>query len=258
MSALRLLVVNADDLGFTRDVNEGILEAHLHGIVTAATLMATGAAFDHAVDLAHAHPSLDVGVHLTLVGARSALDPDRELPASPSKMAVELLTGRLSPYEEFSAQVRRIRGAGLEISHADTHKHTHLLPPVAEAMARVCAEFGIPWVRRPLGIPALSPWICARFRRAGLRLTGSFVGYRQTGSLDERSLAELIRALPAGSSELMCHPGRVGEELRSARTRLKESRQRELESLTSKAVRDVIKETGVILTNYRELGRDLS
>ena len=69
------LIVNADDFGFTRDVNEGIVEAHRHGILTATTLMANGDAFDHAVALARENPSLDVGCHLVLVQGKSVLDP---------------------------------------------------------------------------------------------------------------------------------------------------------------------------------------
>jgi len=63
----RTLVVNADDFGFTHDVNAGIVEANERGILTATTLMATGAAFEDAVRLARDHPALDVGCHLVLV-----------------------------------------------------------------------------------------------------------------------------------------------------------------------------------------------
>ena len=63
----RTLVVNADDFGFTHDVNSGIVEAHARGIVTATTLMADGPAFDDAVRLARQHPALNVGCHLVLV-----------------------------------------------------------------------------------------------------------------------------------------------------------------------------------------------
>ena len=71
MSARRQLVVNADDFGFTPDVNSGIVEAHRRGILTATTLMANGDAFDDAVRLARETPSLDVGCHLVLIGGRS-------------------------------------------------------------------------------------------------------------------------------------------------------------------------------------------
>ena len=72
---MKRLVVNGDDFGFTPDVNEGIVEAHRHGILTSTTLMANGAAFDDAVRLASQNPTLDIGCHLVLIGGRSALPP---------------------------------------------------------------------------------------------------------------------------------------------------------------------------------------
>src|SRR6185369_16314769 len=81
------LVVNADDFGFTPDVNEGIVEAHRHGILTATTLMANGAAFEDAVRLAGEHPTLDVGCHLVLVSGRSVLT-GRTFPLTVSQLLV--------------------------------------------------------------------------------------------------------------------------------------------------------------------------
>ncbi len=68
MSAQRRaqVIVNADDFGLTEGTNAAILRAHLHGIVTATSLLANGRAFDHAVALARTTPSLDIGLHLTL------------------------------------------------------------------------------------------------------------------------------------------------------------------------------------------------
>jgi hypothetical protein len=77
---LKKLIVNADDFGFTRDVNSGIVEAHRRGILTATTLMANGAAFDEAVRLSRENPELDIGCHLVLVGGRSLLAGNREFP----------------------------------------------------------------------------------------------------------------------------------------------------------------------------------
>src|SRR5207245_3541269 len=73
LTSHKQLVVNADDFGFTPDVNEGIVEAHCRGILTATTLMANGAAFEDAVRLAGEHPTLDVGCHLVLVSGYSVL-----------------------------------------------------------------------------------------------------------------------------------------------------------------------------------------
>jgi predicted glycoside hydrolase/deacetylase ChbG (UPF0249 family) len=72
-----------------------------------------------------------------------------------------------------------------------------------------------------------------------------------TGRYNAAELAQLIRALPDGSTEFMCHPGICGEELRGARTRLKESREEELRALTSPEVRAALAESGVELVSYR-------
>jgi chitin disaccharide deacetylase len=257
---LKKLIVNADDFGFTRDVNQGIVEAHTRGILTATTLMATGAAFDDAVRLARAHPTLDIGCHLVLVG-------EPPFPPTIAQLLQALALRRIQPYQEFSRQIPKIMDAGIRPTHLDTHKHTHLLPPVLDAVARVSQEFGIPWVRRPFDYP-LQPggidWktrlmrtmgtrFQTRLSERGCRSTDWFAGFRLTGKYRSGDLAALIRALPEGTTEFMCHPGRCGDELREARTRLKDSREIELKALTSPEVRQALVDAGVELASYRDL-----
>jgi predicted glycoside hydrolase/deacetylase ChbG (UPF0249 family) len=261
---LKYLIANADDFGYTRDVNEGIVQAHREGILTATTLMATGRAFDHAVALARENPSLDVGVHLVLVGGDG-------FPPTVARLIAEIARGHIHVYHELSAQVRKLLDAGIRPSHLDTHKHTHLLPPVLDAVARIAAESGIPWVRRPFDYPIHGgsvPWqrrlvsrglgfARARFHRVltrhGCRTTDHFAGFQITGHYDAAELARLIRNLPEGVTEFMCHPGFCTEELQASRTRLKESRQRELEALTSAEVRAAIEQSHVTLARYTEI-----
>ena len=263
---MRKLVVNADDFGFTRDVNLGIIEAHRSGILTATTLMATGPSFDDAVRLARENPSLDIGVHLVLVG-------EPPFPPTVAQLMRAVMLGRIRIYEEMQAQVRRVLDAGLKPTHLDTHKHTHLLPPVLDAIARLSEEYKIPWVRRPFDLP-LTPsgpgvrWakrvtskgfgiVRRRFARVltghGCRSTDHFAGFQITGRYTPSELACLIRGLPEGSTEFMCHPGICGGELRAAQTRLKDSREQELRALTSPEVRAALTESGVELVSYRGL-----
>jgi predicted glycoside hydrolase/deacetylase ChbG (UPF0249 family) len=257
---VKQLVVNADDFGFTRDVNAGIIEAHRDGILTATTLMATGDAFDDAVRLARETPSLDIGCHLVLVGAPG-------FPLTIPHLIRAVALGRIRIYDELVQQVRRIVDAGLCPTHLDTHKHTHLLPPVLEAVARISEEFRIPWVRRPFDFP-LQPggvgWtnrlmrlMSGRFRSAltrhRCRSTDWFAGFKLTGSYGSGDLINVIRALPEGVTEFMCHPGRCGDDLRSARTRLKESREEELRALTAPEVRVTLADAGVTLASFRDL-----
>jgi predicted glycoside hydrolase/deacetylase ChbG (UPF0249 family) len=261
------LVVNADDFGFTPDVNEGIVDAHRNGILTATTLMANGAAFDDAVCLARQHPTLDIGCHLVLVSGRSMLT-GHPYPLTVSQLLVAIARRQLRIYDELVAQVRKITAAGIAPTHLDTHKHTHLAPPVLEAVARIAEEFGIPWVRRPFDFPmtTAAPFLKRATSRAlGLvrlqfhrtlerhhcRTTDTFAGFQITGRFRTAELVQLIRQLPAGMTELMCHPGYCGESLRQARTRLKESRADELAALVAPETRRAIEECGVELVSYR-------
>jgi predicted glycoside hydrolase/deacetylase ChbG (UPF0249 family) len=245
------LIVNADDFGFTPDVNLGILEAHRTGILTATTLMANGDAFDDAVRIAQANATLDVGCHLVLIGGRSVLPPHAALPVSVLELLRALAARRLRVYDELAAQVRKILAVGLHPTHLDTHKHTHLAPPVLDAMARVAEEFEIRWVRRPFDLPALG-WLFQRvLARHGCRTTDYFTGFRLTGRFGAAELVRLIRELPDGLTEFMCHPGYCSQALRRAPTRLKESRERELQALTASETREALIRYGVELANYR-------
>jgi len=262
------LVVNADDFGFTPDVNEGIIEAHRHGILTATTLMANGAAFDDAVRLARETPTLDVGCHLVLVSGKSVLT-GKPYPATVSKLLQDVLARRIRIYDELEAQVRKIAAAGIAPTHLDTHKHTHLAPPVLDAVARIAGNFAIPWVRRPFDFPMTTDaplmkratsralqLVRRRFHRVlerhGCRTTDTFAGFQITGRFRTAELVRLIHQLPDGLTELMCHPGRCREPLRQARTRLKQSREQELEALMAEETRHALGEYGVTLTSFRE------
>jgi predicted glycoside hydrolase/deacetylase ChbG (UPF0249 family) len=270
LSARKQLVVNADDFGFTPDVNEGIVEAHRRGILTATTLMANGAAFEDAVQLARATPSLDAGCHLVLVGGRS-LVTGKAFPLTVPQLLAAMARREIRVYDELAAQVRRIVDAGIRPTHLDTHKHTHLAPPVLDAVARLGEEFGIRWVRRPFdfplnalrgGVPRVKRMASGamgllrrRFHRVlekrGCRTTDHFTGFQMTGRFRTAELVALLGAIPPGSTELMCHPGRCGEALRHARTRLKESREHELAALVAPEVREALERNGIELVNYR-------
>ena len=272
MSGRKQLVVNADDFGFTPDVNRGIVDAHRRGILTATTLMANGAAFDDAVRLARETPTLDIGCHLVLVGDRS-LVTGKPYPLTVTQLLAALARREIRPYEEISAQVRHILNAGIRPTHLDTHKHTHLAPPVLDAVARVSEEFGIRWVRRPFDfplnalrgtVPRLKRMTSAALgllrrhfhrvlERHGCRTTDHFAGFQITGRFRTAELVELLACLPDGSTELMCHPGYCGETLRGARTRLKESREQELQALTAPETRAALARHGVELVGYAGL-----
>jgi len=264
--------VNADDFGFTPDVNEGIVEAHRDGILTATTLMANGDAFDDALRWARETPTLDIGCHLVLVQGSSLLT-GKPYPPTLLTLVGALARREMQPYEELKAQVRKILDAGIAPTHLDTHKHTHLAPPVLDAVARLSQEFQIPWVRRPFDFPitAIRGYVPAakritsdalgllrlRFHRVlerhACRTTDHFAGFQITGRFRTAELIQLLELLPEGTTELMVHPGKYGQPLHRAITRLKESREHELAALTSPETRNALSRLNIELVNYRQL-----
>jgi chitin disaccharide deacetylase len=162
---VRHLIVNADDFGLTGGVNRAIIETHSGGVVSSATLMASGAAFDDAVQRARATPSLSIGCHVvlvdgapvstpgavdTLLAIRSA-QPDH-FHSRLSAVAARAVLGGFDPdqlLEEVVAQIRIIQSAGLRLTHLDTHKHTHVFPEILNALMRAARICGVPAIRNP-------------------------------------------------------------------------------------------------------------
>ena len=259
----RHLVVNADDLGLTVGVNDGIFDAHDHGILTSASLFAGAPATADAIERARRLPSLGLGAHLALVDGSPTLPPrlvptlvedDGRFRRSWRPFIVACLRGKVSLAEvelELTAQVERLRNAGVTLTHLDAHKHVHAYPPVFAIVARLAGRFGIPVVRVPYerwspasgdvrSLPlqallnaAMLPWARRNYRTAASHhvRTPHFVGRIHTGMLGAEALAGLVHALPPGVTELMVHPGYRDDELERSGTRLLESRQKELDLL---------------------------
>ena len=217
--------------------------------------MANGDAFEDAVRLSRENPNLDVGCHAVLVQGRSVAT-GKSLPETPRQLVVALARGKIDPYKEIRSQVLKIIDAGLRPIHIDSHKHTHLHPRVFAAIVRVAREFEIPWLRLPFDrTTRLGVSVCAVYRRfaRSLKATDYFTGFALTGRLNEETLAAALAGLRDGTTEFMCHPGVLGDELRTAPTRLKESRARELEALTSPRIRTLLEQHGIEVVRFRDL-----
>jgi predicted glycoside hydrolase/deacetylase ChbG (UPF0249 family) len=254
----RTLVVNADDLGLTVGVNDGIFDAHDRGILTSASLMATAPAAANAICRARSHPTLGIGVHLTLVDGTPMLPPDRvptlvqddgRFHRSWRPFIVACLMGRISMDDverELAAQIEYAVSQGITPTHLDSHKHVHLFPPVFESVVRLARRFRIhvvrvPYERTMADLP-LCVWAHQNYRLAALQgvSTPQFVGRALTGVMTGEGLAAALRSLPAGHTELMVHPGYVDHALRQLPTRLLASRETEVSLLTSSAVGQLV------------------
>jgi hopanoid biosynthesis associated protein HpnK len=261
------LILNADDFGLTAGVNRAVAELHRAGALTSATLMARAAATDEAIAIARSTPTLGVGCHVVLVDGEPVL-PARELPTLGDQRTgrfhptlggflERLLTGRIRSREieaETAAQIALLQSKGVALTHIDTHKHVHIFPAVLRPVLRAARAAGIRAVRNPFE-PAWSqratphaPWLRRAevslsrlwepaFRRIvaeeGFVTTDGTLGVLATGTLDAATLAALLRNLPAGTWELVTHPGYNDADLARAHTRLLASRETERQALSA-------------------------
>lgn len=286
---MRRLIINADDFGLTPGVNRAIVEAHTHGAVTSTTLMANGSAFQEASQLAQTMPRLSVGCHVVLTDGSPLLTasqiPSLVKPSDGSRFrdglgrfAFPSSAEHLDPSQveaEATAQIRKLQAAGISVSHFDTHKHTHAFPPVLQPLLRAAAACGVRGLRNPFEPVRFSQlterttswkrWFAVKalhsladkfrqaVKQAGLITPDGTVGIVATGALDEQLFRSLVKDLPDGTWEFVCHPGYDDAQLEHVGTRLRQSRVKELEILTSTATRDFLAHQGIVLVSYRDL-----
>lgn len=271
------LIVNADDLGLTGSVNRGILQCMESGVVTSASLMVNmGAEADAMRRLRDARArGLDVGVglHLNLVaGAPLSHCPSLTVARTGHfrplwALAARALGRRLvrdDVERELHAQLDRagqlLSPLGMHVTHIDSHRHAHCLPGIFDLVIRIAKDRGIRHVRHPEEssptlLRRLPATLVSRVLRLALASRAStdgvaFVGLGLMGSHTlERDLQRLLLALPAGTTELMVHPGYDSPEL-AALDPYRLAREREVLALTSPALRARIQMLGMELTHF--------
>ena len=287
---MKNLIVNADDFGWTEGVNRGILEAFQNGIVTSTSLLANGAAFAEAVEAARSAPGRGVGVHLNLSNGlpvadrravTSLLSNAGEFKGGPESLLLRRARRGLVLAEveqEWDAQIQKVRNAGIEPTHLDGHKHVHMLPGLFEIALRLAKRHNIGAIRVSLeasslraalasgsqqnsavvmkqGVQARGLKLLARHareqaQRAGISTADYFCGIAQTGELTREGVAQFLKILPEGTTELMCHPGYADGALQKSPTRLQKSRQTELAILTDTGIRNLVASQGIRLIDY--------
>jgi len=286
---VRRLIINADDFGLTRGVNRAIAESHTHGVVTSATLMANSRAFDEAVMLARSSDRWSIGCHVVLVDGEPLIDPARLSSLVQSgdsdrfrdglgMLALRSLLGRVDPDQveaETTAQIRKLQSSKIEVSHLDTHKHTHMFPRVLEGILRAARTCGVRAMRNPFESFAadfvhtrkdlwkryvqvrtlrhLAGPFHKAAKKAGMRTPDGTLGIVVTGHLDPQLFQGIAENMPEGTWEFVCHPGYVDDDLRAISTRLRESRVEELTLLTSPKTREALASRDVELISYRDL-----
>jgi len=257
------VIVTADDLGLSPAVTRGILEAHRGGVVRSTSLIVTYPAAQEAAALALVEPDLEIGLHLDLVGGRPASDPatvpslcDEDGNFYPLPVFTRrLFTGRVRAGElaaELRAQASRARSWGVPALAWDSHRHVHLIPPVAIVVGRIARELGVRWVRR-----ARAPRLRRELKSASLHAASlvsdlAFRGMRgpswyvdlssQRPRLDAAGVALL--AAYGGLGEISGHPGYVDDSLSAADAQVR--RAEDLALLTDPLLRAALGDHGVV------------
>ena len=285
---MKYLIVNADDLGWADGVNRGIADAHRNGIVTSASLIANGAAFAGAIDVAKNAPALGIGVHLNLSDGKpvadepvlSLINEHGEFSGGPENLLLRLARRSLLLKEierEWESQIEKVRLAGISPSHLDGHKHVHMLPGLFEFALRLARRHNIAAIRVSheasslraalssgeqnsqtvikQGVQARVLKLLAHDARAlaesaGISTVDYFCGIAQTGELTIEGVKRLLLGLPEGTTEMMCHPGYVDPELEKSPTRLQDSRATEVAILTNPDIRNLVAAQGIRLIDY--------
>jgi predicted glycoside hydrolase/deacetylase ChbG (UPF0249 family) len=234
---MRALVVNADDFGLSAGVNEGVVRAHAQGIVTSTSLMVRQPAAAAAAAAVRSHPRLSVGLHVDLAEWESDGD-EWSLRYAWADVSDEAAVRR-----EVSAQLELFqRLVGHPPSHLDSHQHVHREQPAAGVLAELAARLGVPLRHTP-----------------PVRYCGGFYGQGRRGhscleAIQPASLAELIRGLPLGITELCCHPAARAEP----GWQYGPERVVELSTLCSAAVREAVDAAGVRLIGSRDVSGQLA
>ncbi len=224
---MKSLIVNADDFGYSRGINRGIVEAHDRGIVTSATLMVNVAATAEAVALARERPSLSVGLHVNFTNeAQRLVEFD-----DPVVCRAELRR----QFERFLDLVGRLP------THLDAHQHVHRAPHRLVFFEELASEHGLP-------LRDSSPVVF----KGGFYAQWEY-GVSDPSKVSVEFLSRMLREeVGEGVTELACHPGYFDPELEAVYHR---DRELELATLCDPRIRAVIGEEGIRLIGYADLPR---
>lgn len=259
----RLLLVNADDFGMCHAINEAIFLTLKQGLVRSTSLMVPCPWALHAMHLLREDPGIAFGVHLTAICDTvnyrwGPLTPKEQVPSlvdeagyfySFERMPEFMAQARLDELEvEFRAQIEAVLTANLKPTHLDWHCLRGGRPDIFDMMLALAKEYD-------LALRVVERAVIEKVQRQGLpsndhRMLDSF----SLSMVDKPArYAQLLRELPAGLTEWAVHPGLGNSELQAIQPGGWEVRQTDFDFLMSQAARDIVKEEGIVLVDYRPL-----
>ena len=264
MENLKRLIINADDFGRHELINQAVEKGVTEGCLRSATLMPGGKAFESAVAVARRQKELGVGIHFTLVNGYPILPP-QEIPSLVTAEGVffddytvlvkHFLAGRVNLEEvraELAAQLNKLEGAGLSLTHADSHQHMHTLPGVIDtALSLFSGEFGgLGQLIGRIGLGTLACLSAWKAKRKGMATPDHFAGIVAGEAVSEAYLLDFIRQLQPGTTEVMMHPG-LDNQVLVPDCAWEHDFEAELAAIVSPAVLELAASEQVEIANFR-------
>ncbi|SDB83724.1 hypothetical protein SAMN05421734_101342 [Pelagirhabdus alkalitolerans] len=247
---MSLLIINADDFGYSKGINLGIVDAHREGILSSTTMMANMPGFEHGVQMAKENPDLGIGVHLVLTAGKpvrhdvpSLINKDEFHHISFYEKDFSIDLDEL--YREWDAQINKIKDAGIHPTHMDTHHHVNIIPSITEVFVKLARKHDLP-VRNNFIVPE------------DVNTTNKFfTEFDNLGSTKELwkpfVITNLIKDCKKyGTVEIMCHPGYVDHVLLESSTLL-DNRVYTVKELQNPAYKNILKENGIQLATYKDI-----
>jgi len=285
---MKKAIFNADDFGFSEKVNEGIVECFLNGVVTDSSVIMTMPATEHAISLIKKH-KLNAGVHLDITEGKPLSKVKNNSIISNggfcgvAEIILNASLGKLNKQDikkEFRKQIDKFKKSEIKPTHLDTHQYIHMIPIVFDAVAEVAKEYRIKTLRisaenlsinlyklqnesllsllRPdifksIFVSTLSNVSKTKLKKYGLKTTDNFFGIARINSKNVlASFENIIKNMPFGTSEVMCHPGYYDKKIENFSCYVKQ-REDELSALISPRIKELIKKYKINLISFKGL-----
>ncbi len=279
------VIFHGDDFGLTTGINKGVIQAHSHGLLSSASIVANGEAFEDAVSLVKENKDLDIGIHLVLSDERPLLTTNQlslitpEGPVFPTRQRVFFSSlARKIDYNqikiEWNAQIEKCLNSGIYVSHIDGHQFVHLFPGLFQITLQLADRYAIPYVRTVVydiisleaGLKRILEWSLLKiwtrcFISSKLPQhigTIPTVGFLQAGGKmkSETILSTCDRIMMQQffpTIEIMLHPGVVDEHTEHKYYSWEYAWNKDLNLLQDTSLSKALNSRGIEITSYREL-----
>jgi predicted glycoside hydrolase/deacetylase ChbG (UPF0249 family) len=265
---MKFLIINADDVGFSGPINEAVKKGCQAGSITGVSVMACGAFFNEAVSMLKEIGKKETGVHLTLTGKCG------KFAESYKDFALKYFMKKIDPgkvYAELSSQIRKVRDAGFDVTHLDSHEHVHMFPEILKLTIKLAEEYDIPYIRFPressrvmtkkfsvgdlarhISLAAFTSAGKKRIHTSSLKYNEHFLGHFHAGRIDEDSFRFMLDNLREGITELAVHPS-VRSETFFRESPWYKNAEKEFDLLVKKDWKEELGSLGIRLVTHKKI-----